>query len=159
MDQIVEAPTEAPSEAEAEALRLWLRLFATANAVEAELSRRLRTEFSMTLPRFDLMAQLDKADEAITLGELSRRLMVTNGNVTGLVDRLVEDGLVERRVRRSDRRSATVRLTEAGKTLFGEMARAHRGWVAELFAGVDVPSQARLSALLRTARDSVGERT
>lgn len=162
MDQRVEDPSEPAGpvlEGDAETLRLWLRLFATANLVEAELSRRLRAEFSMTLPRFDLMAQLDKAAEALTLGELSRRLMVTNGNVTGLVDRLAEDGLVERRVRRADRRSATVRLTEAGEALFREMAKAHRGWVAELFAGVDAPSQSQLSALLRAARESVGGRT
>ncbi|GAB5376353.1 MAG: MarR family transcriptional regulator [Acuticoccus sp.] len=160
MDQRVKDPAapDADTDTDTEALRLWLRLFATANLVEAELSRRLRAEFTMTLPRFDLMAQLDKAGEAVTLGELSRRLMVTNGNVTGLVDRLVDDGLVERRVRRADRRSATVRLTEAGETLFRDMAKAHRGWVAELFAGVDAPSQARLSALLREARESVGGR-
>ena len=160
MDTRVDKADEkaAPAGSDTEALRLWLRLFATANLVEAELSRRLRAEFSMTLPRFDLMAQLDKTAEAITLGELSRRLMVTNGNVTGLVDRLVEDGLVERRVRRADRRSATVRLTDAGKTLFADMAKAHRAWVAELFGGVDTASQAQLSALLRLARESVGAR-
>ncbi|MEM0907736.1 MAG: MarR family transcriptional regulator [Pseudomonadota bacterium] len=164
MDQIVDtSPGERrgddpPGEAHPDAtapLRLWLRLFATSNAVEGELSRRLRAEFAMTLPRFDLMAQLDKADNAVTLGELSRRLMVTNGNVTGLVDRLVEDGLVERKVRRADRRSATVCLTADGRALFHEMAEAHRGWVAELFSSLDEPQQQALSNLLRDARDSV----
>jgi DNA-binding MarR family transcriptional regulator len=144
---------------EADPLRLWLRLFATANTVESELSRRLRAEFGMTLPRFDLMAQLAKSPEALALGELSRRLMVTNGNVTGLVDRLVEDGLVERRVSEEDRRSATVRLTDEGRALFGRMACAHRTWVAELFDGMDAATRARLSQLLRQARASVaGER-
>jgi len=143
----------------ADALRLWLRLFATANQVEAELARRLRAEFAMTLPRFDLMAQLAKAGEGVTLGELSRRLMVTNGNVTGLVDRLVEDGLVERKVRRADRRSAMVRLTEEGAERFAAMAKVHRGWVEELFGALDPESRTHLSALLKTARDSVAERT
>ncbi|WMS42624.1 MarR family transcriptional regulator [Acuticoccus sp. MNP-M23] len=157
MDQRV-APESRASEG-ADALRLWLRLFATANQVEAELSRRLRAEFQMTLPRFDLMAQLAKAGEGVTLGELSRRLMVTNGNVTGLVDRLAEDGLVERKVRRADRRSATVRLTHEGAQRFADMAKVHRGWIEELFDGVDPESRTHLSALLKTARDSVAERT
>ena len=159
MDQLVEPDAGAGRpDPDAVPLRLWLRLFATANAVEAELSRRLRAEFAMTLPRFDLMAQLHKAEEALTLGELSRRLMVTNGNVTGLVDRLTEDGLVERRVRRADRRSATVRLTDEGKALFAKMAGAHRSWIAELFGGLEETDQAQLSALLRLARESVGAR-
>lgn len=144
---------------EADPLRLWLRLFATANTVESELSRRLRAEFGMTLPRFDLMAQLAKSPAALALGELSRRLMVTNGNVTGLVDRLVDDGLVERRVSEEDRRSATVRLTDEGRALFDRMACAHRGWIADLFGGIDPVARARLSQLLRKARESVeGER-
>ncbi|MEM7696715.1 MAG: MarR family transcriptional regulator [Pseudomonadota bacterium] len=161
MDQIV-APPPPRSEKdreETEALRLWLRLFATANTVEGELSRRLRQDFGMTLPRFDLMAQLAKADDALTLGDLSRRLMVTNGNVTGLVDRLADDGLIERRVRQTDRRSATVRLTDKGKTLFDAMANAHRGWISDLFGGLSAEAQAELSARLREARTSVMERT
>ena len=97
--------------------------------------------------------------EALALGELSRRLMVTNVNVTGLVDRLVEDGLVERRVSEEDRRSATVRLTREGRALFDRMACAHRAWIAELFGGMDAATRARLSQLLRQARASVeGER-
>ncbi|MBJ3777445.1 MarR family winged helix-turn-helix transcriptional regulator [Acuticoccus mangrovi] len=157
MDAVNRAVVEARDEADA--LRLWLRLFATANRVEGELSRRLRSEFSMTLPRFDLMAQLAKAPEPIALGELSRRLMVTNGNVTGLVDRLVDDGLVERRVAKEDRRSAVVSLTSAGRALFDTMAKAHRGWVEGLFAGLDDASRAALSTLLKEARTSVEEAT
>ncbi|MEM9221142.1 MAG: MarR family transcriptional regulator [Pseudomonadota bacterium] len=156
MDQRVEQPSVA-SDADADTLRLWLRLFATSNLVAAELARRLRAEFAMTLPRFDLMAQLHKSDGPLTLGELSRRLMVTNGNVTGLVERLVDDGLVDRKVRANDRRSATVSLTEAGEMLFERMADDHRAWVAELFGGLDETDRAELSALLRSARNSVGE--
>lgn len=136
-------------------LRLWLRLFSTANLVEAELARRLRAEFGTTLPRFDLMAQLAKADAPLALGEISRRLMVTNGNVTGLVDRLVEDGLVERRTAPEDRRSAVVSFTPEGRARFDEMAKAHRRWVAELFSGLDESERAGLSTLLSAARRSV----
>jgi len=162
MDQLVHGPDGPAGEGDRDgtaALRLWLRLFATANAVAGELARRLRAEFAMTLPRFDLMAQLDKAGEPLTLGELSRRLMVSNGNVTGLVDRLAEDGLVRRRVRRADRRSATVELTAEGRARFAEMAEAHKGWVAELFGGLDAHEQARLAALLKSARESVEAHT
>ncbi|WP_108661700.1 MarR family winged helix-turn-helix transcriptional regulator [Acuticoccus kandeliae] len=158
MDQVTRPTAAAEARDEASPLRLWLRLFATANMVEAELSRRLRAEFSMTLPRFDLMAQLAKSPEPLALGELSRRLMVTNGNVTGLVDRLVEDGLVERRVARNDRRSALVELTRDGRALFEVMAAAHKGWVGELFDGLDDAARATLSQLLREARTSVQEK-
>jgi DNA-binding MarR family transcriptional regulator len=156
MDDAFDQPRP-PERDEADPLRLWLRLFATANTVEGELSRRLRAEFQMTLPRFDLMAQLAKSPDALALGELSRRLMVTNGNVTGLVDRLADDGLVERRVSAEDRRSATVRLTAEGRALFDRMAAAHRTWIAELFASLDPVARARLSQLLHQARIGVEE--
>jgi len=160
MDQIVhdafdEGSRRSEARADADSLRLWLRLFATANLVEAELARRLRAEFGTTLPRFDLMAQLAKSDEPLALGEISRRLMVTNGNVTGLVDRLVEDGLVERRTAPEDRRSAVVSFTDAGRASFAAMARAHRAWVEELFGGLDEGERADLSRLLSAARRSV----
>lgn len=118
----------------AEALRAWLRLLACTNVIEAEIRRRLRERFGVTLPRFDLLAQLAKVPDGLTLGELSRRMMVSNGNVTGLVERLVEDGLVVREVSATDKRSATVRLTEAGRRTFEGMAAEHGAWVAELFA-------------------------
>lgn len=153
MDQMVgRGPAR---DTDGDALKLWLRLFATANAVETELSRRLRAEFGMTLPRFDLMAQLAKAGDDVTLGDLSRRLMVTNGNVTGLVDRLLADKLVERRAKEGDRRSATVSLTEDGERLFAEMARVHRTWIEEIFDGLSAEERSALSGLLRTARDTV----
>lgn len=133
------APGEAPGLAgtgpdeRARALRAWLRLLACTNVVEGEIRRRLRERFGVTLPRFDLLAQLAKAPEGLALGELSRRMMVSNGNVTGLVERLVEDGLITRAVAAHDKRSATVSLTEKGRAVFDGMATEHAGWVAELF--------------------------
>lgn len=118
-------------------LRLWLRLLTCANLVEALVRTRLRAQFGATLPRFDLLAQLEKAPDGMTLGQLSRRMMVSNGNVTGLVERLVAQGQVERTPHPADRRAATVRLTQAGRAAFAAMARAHEGWVAEAFAGLD----------------------
>lgn len=125
----LESPRDHTSE-----LRLWLRMLTCTNMIEAEIRRRLRERFDVTLPRFDLMAQLDKAPDGISLGEISRRMMVSNGNVTGLVERLAEDGLVERRASDTDRRSTFVRLTDAGRAAFAEMAAEHAEWIGDLFA-------------------------
>lgn len=130
------------------ALRLWLRLLACTNLIEAPLRTRLRTQFDGSLPRFDLMAQLDRAPDGLKMRELSRRLMVTGGNVTGLTDKLVAEGLVERREDPNDRRAYTVRLTPEGKRQFRAMARAHEGWVVELLGGLSAQQQATLFELL-----------
>ena len=100
------------------------------------MRRRLRDSFDVTLPRFDLMAQLDKAPNGMTLGELSQRMMVSNGNVTGLAERLVEQGLLDRRAAPNDRRAQIVSLTAEGRRAFRAMARTHEDWIAELFAGL-----------------------
>src|SRR5689334_11136499 len=126
---------ERPSDHKAE-LRLWLRLLTCTTLIEGEIRRRLRDEFDVTLPRFDLMAQLEKSPDGMTLGELSKRMMVSNGNVTGLAERLVELGLVARRPSPHDRRAQIVSLTTEGRRAFRTMARAHEDWVAEIFAGL-----------------------
>ncbi|MCC7046412.1 MAG: MarR family transcriptional regulator [Alphaproteobacteria bacterium] len=130
------------------ALRLWLRLLSTSNLIESRVRVGLRERFGSTLPRFDLLAQLDHAPDGLTMTELSRRMMVTNGNVTGLVARLIREGLVERRVDAADRRSATVRLTGAGRRVFAVMAPVHAGWIAEVFAGLDDRQRDELARLL-----------
>lgn len=144
---------ERPRDHKAE-LRLWLRMLACTNLIESEIRRRLREGFSVTLPRFDLMAQLEKAPEGLSLGEISRRMMVSNGNITGLVERLVQDGLVERRAAEGDRRSVFVRLTPAGRESFAEMARAHADWVAEIFDGLRNSEIERLLELLAATKAS-----
>jgi DNA-binding MarR family transcriptional regulator len=130
------------------ALRLWLRLLACTNLIEAPLRTRLRTQFEGSLPRFDLMAQLDRHPQGLKMRELSRRLMVTGGNVTGLTDKLVAEGLVERREDPSDRRAYTVRLTTEGKRQFKAMAKAHETWVVDLFGGLSAAQQHALFELL-----------
>ncbi len=132
----------------AELLRLWLRLLGTTMTIERELAQRMRQRFGCSLARFDLMAQLAKSPEGLTMGELSRRLMVTNGNVTGLVRRLVEEGLVARRSDPGDRRLQRVRLTEEGLALFGRMAVVHGQWVTELLGELSAEERRSLSALL-----------
>jgi DNA-binding MarR family transcriptional regulator len=125
-------------------LRLWLRLLTTTNLVQAELRKRLRNEFDTTLPRFDLMAQLERHPEGLKMSEISRRLMVTGGNVTGLTDQLEKEGSVVREPDPADRRSYAVRLTPAGRELFDRMARAHEQWVVELLGGLPLAEKARM---------------
>jgi DNA-binding MarR family transcriptional regulator len=136
-------------------LRLWLRLLATANLIEVEIRQRLRERIATTLPRFDLLAQLERVEDGLLLGELSRRMMVSNGNVTGLVERLVEAGLIERNVSEADRRAVRVRLTAKGRHVFGEMAAAHAEWIAELFAGLSEGEQEALWSRLGSLKGSV----
>jgi DNA-binding MarR family transcriptional regulator len=136
-------------------LRLWLRLFTCKELIEAEVRRRLREEFAVTFPRFDLMAQLDRARKGMTLGELSQRMMVSNGNVTGLVDRLVEQGLIDRRPSPDDRRAQIVSLTADGRRLFRAMARANEEWIGDMFADLSNGDTEALLRLLAKAKMSV----
>jgi len=136
-------------------LRLWLRLLTCTTMIEATIRSRLRQQFGVTLPRFDLMAQLQKTPAGMTLGELSRRMMVSNGNVTGLIERLVAAGEVERARHATDRRATTVRLTAAGHRSFATMAAAHERWVAAMFRDVPRNDLPLLMAALGRVKRSV----
>lgn len=136
-------------------LRLWLRLLTCATLVEAEVRRRLREEFDFTLPRFDLLAQLERAEDGMVLGELSRRMMVSPGNMTDLVERLVESGHVSRVASKTDRRVQIVALTPAGRRAFAAMAARHGAWIGELFAGLSGKSAAVLMRELGALKGSV----
>ncbi|MGO4387022.1 MarR family winged helix-turn-helix transcriptional regulator [Microvirga sp. 2YAF29] len=129
-------------------LRLWLRLLTCSTLIEGEVRRRLRESFDVTLPRFDLMAQLDKAPDGMTLSDLSKRMMVSNGNLTGLVERLVTSGHLDRRVSPEDRRALVISLTESGRTEFRTMATEHESWIAELFGDLTQKDQKDLMRLL-----------
>ena len=137
------------------ALRLWLRLLTCTNLVEAPLRTRLRQQFNGSLPRFDLIAQLDRHPGGLKMRELSRRLMVTGGNVTGLTARLVAEGLVEKRGDVADGRATTVQLTAEGRRQFEAMAREHEGWVIELLGGLSAAQQAQLFDLLGLLKNSI----
>lgn len=136
-------------------LRLWLRLLTCTTMIEATIRSRLRQQFGVTLPRFDLMAQLEKTPAGMTLGELSRRMMVSNGNVTGLIERLVVAGEVERARHATDRRATIVRLTAAGHRSFATMAAAHEQWVAAMFRDVPQNDLPLLMAALGRVKRSV----
>ena len=129
-------------------LRLWLRLLSCTTRVEDKIRQKLRESFDITLPRFDLMAQLERHPDGLSMGELSRRMMVTGGNITTIVDQLEKEMLVLRVVGVNDRRSFTVKLTQAGKDAFTDMAIAHEAWVANMFEGLTVEQQSQLYTLL-----------
>ena len=130
------------------ALRLWLRLLTCTQLIEREVRARLRARFGTTLPRFDLMSQLWRYPGGLKMNELSRHMMVTGGNVTGIVDPLEKEGLVERTPEPADRRAYRVRLTKAGRKAFAEMARTHEEWIVELLAGFSRKEHAGIYKLL-----------
>ncbi|RWF07609.1 MAG: MarR family transcriptional regulator, partial [Mesorhizobium sp.] len=121
---------------------------------EAELRERLRQEFNTTLPRFDVMAALYRAPEGMLMSDLSRFLLVSNGNVTGIVDRLVSEGLVTRARRNGDRRTSMVRLTEEGSKAFAVIAAAHESWIGELLGDVSEDEARRLTGMLNSFRSN-----
>lgn len=131
-------------------LRLWLRLLSTGSLISGEIRRRLRRAFNVTLPQFDLLAQVAREPEGLRLSELSRRMMVTNGNVTGLVDKLADQGFLVRDPSTQDRRVINVRLTKAGLALFSVMAKAHEDWLAEIMS--DVPPDVRDALMCHLGR-------
>jgi DNA-binding MarR family transcriptional regulator len=131
-----------------QSLKLWLRLLACTNLLETEVRSRLRSEFDTTLPRFDLMAQLERHAGGLKMNELSQRLMVTGGNVTGITDQLEAEGLVVRESDPSDRRAYTVKLTPAGRRVFARMAAAHEQWVIGLFSGLAAAEKDQVYRLL-----------
>jgi DNA-binding MarR family transcriptional regulator len=129
------------------ALKLWLRILTCSNLIEARIRHNLRRDFDCTLPRFDLLAQLDRS-EALKMSELSQRLMVTGGNVTGLADQLQDEGWLLREAVEHDRRATRLRLTEAGRERFSGMARTHEAWVIELLDTLTRDEQRLLHGLL-----------
>ena len=145
---------EEPSHHESE-VRLWLRLLTCANLIESEIRSKLRERFDITLPRFDLMAQLDKAPDGMTLSDVSRRMMVSNGNVTGLVERLVESGHLDRRTSETDRRVQVIRLTRSGRAEFRKMAAEHQTWISDMFGDLSPKDVRELMRLLARTKGSV----
>jgi DNA-binding MarR family transcriptional regulator len=153
MDMEARAHSEHP-----EALRLWLRLLTCTQIVEKQVRGLLRERFDTTLPRFDLMAQLERAPNGLKMNELSRRMMVTGGNVTGITDQLVTEGLVERIDVEGDRRAYRVRLTPKGRKLFNDMARQHEDWIVEAFSALSEKDMATLHKLLGKVKDHANTR-
>lgn len=141
-----------------QSLRLWLRLLACENIIENRLRAELREHFNVTLPQFDVLAELEYLGQPLTMTDLSKRLMVSNGNVTGVVDRLVREDLVQRQPSGSDRRVNLISLTTRGLDLFRQMAARHEGWVAEMFADLRPEEISQLGGLLNRAHEILKSR-
>ena len=152
MDLEARAHAEHPDE-----LRLWLRLLTCTQLIERQVRTDLREEWGTTLPRFDLMAQLEREPEGMRMNELSRRMMVTGGNITGITDQLEAEGLVERAEVEGDRRAYLVRLTPKGRQQFNAMAQAHEAWIVDAFASLSARDIQTLHALLGKVKDHFQE--
>lgn len=135
-------------------LRLWIRLLRASRLIEATVRERFKSQFKVTLPRFDVMAALYRKPDGMLMSEISRFLMVSNGNVTGIVDRLVLDRLVVRSQRDGDRRTSFIKLTGKGRTMFEAMAGAHQSWIDELLEDVPIKDAIDLSAKLKSFRSN-----
>jgi DNA-binding MarR family transcriptional regulator len=133
-------------------LRLWIRLLRATRLVEGETRERLKSQFNVTLPRFDVMAALYRNQDGMLMSEISRFLLISNGNVTGIVDRLVSDGFVVRSQRDGDRRTSFIRLTPKGRAGFADMSVAHEYWIDTLLGGITAREAEQLSAKLKSFR-------
>ncbi|MCR9127446.1 MAG: MarR family transcriptional regulator [Rhodobacteraceae bacterium] len=148
-------PPDAPAEPDSKArLRLWLRLLRTTRTIEADLRENLRRDFATTLPRFDVMAALNRHRAGLKMSDLSGVLRVSNGNVTGIVDRLAQDGLAERVALAGDRRASVVRLTPRGLAEFARQAAAHETWIDRALGALDPGEAARMAGELARLADA-----
>jgi DNA-binding MarR family transcriptional regulator len=145
--QVIEEP-------EHDSLRVWLRLFTCSTMIAQHIGSALKREFGSSLPRFDLLSQLDRAPGGLRMGELSERTLTTGGNITWLVRALEAEGFVNRKVVDSDRRAAVVRLTPAGRRHFAAMARAHERWISTLFSALSPAERKELHTLLGTVKQA-----
>ena len=137
-----------------EAIRTWLRLLSCESVIERELRSQFRENFKITLPQFDVLSELERSGNPMTMSELSRELMVSNGNVTGVIDRLEKGGLVSRTRAEHDRRVQYIALTVEGRRRFDEMAGRHEEWLNELFSELSQTDMTELQSLLLKARNS-----
>jgi DNA-binding MarR family transcriptional regulator len=145
--------------AEQQSLRLWLRLLSCTMVIEKRVQRRLADQFATTLPRFDILAALDRADSGMMMSELSRALLVSNGNVTALVKTLATDGHVSLSPSSSDKRASIVTLTQSGRRYFATLATAHHGWIEDMLGGVSTVQRELLFDLLGSLKVSIASDT
>ncbi|MEE8296041.1 MAG: MarR family transcriptional regulator [Sphingomonadales bacterium] len=140
-----------------EALRLWLHLITLTTVVEKKIRRNLKTKFETTLPRFDIMATLDRSGQKMTMGDLTSRLLVSKGNVTGVVASLVKQGLLKRERDKSDKRTHYLSLTNKGKREFSEQAKAHQGWINDYFSGQEMSELSAMVAQLSKLKETISQ--
>ena len=151
-------PDNIEQDTETKKLSLWIRIASNSNIIEKEVRNLFRSEFGVTLPRFDLMSTLYRETGGLTMGELSKRMLVSNGNVTGIVERLQKEGLVKRWVLPTDRRIYSVGLTPKGRTEFKIMADRHKEWIGDILSGVDEEDLAPAIQMMDRMRDVLKDR-
>jgi DNA-binding MarR family transcriptional regulator len=160
--KLIETPVDAETRIRDDhhlSVRLWLRMLSCTNRIEAVVRQNLQAKYQTTLPRFDLMAQLERSRQGLKMSELSQRMMVTGGNVTGITDGLEKEGLVVREVDPNDRRVYRVRLTTEGQRQFRSMAAEHEQWVITLFGGMSERSKQQLVELLGELKQHISQST
>lgn len=136
-------------------IKLWLRLLTCSSLIESRLRTSLRETFDTTLPRFDFMAQLERAPDGLTMGELSKRMMVSGGNISGIATQLVNEGLVERSPLPDNRRTVLVKLTPKGARAFAQMAEEHEHWVIGMLGHLEVGEVDQLMGLLSRVKEGL----
>ena len=158
MDERLDIADDRPDEANSDIqldLRLWLKLLTCTTMISADLRRQFREQFEFTLPRFDMLAQLEREPGGLVLTELSKRLMVSPGNVTPIMNRLLEEGYITRSTSTLDRRVQIVCLTAEGRRKFRRMAKKHGHWVNSMLGGLDADERRALSGLLDRLKASL----
>ncbi|EBA06844.1 MarR family winged helix-turn-helix transcriptional regulator [Sagittula stellata] len=140
-----------------ERLRLWLKLLKTSRSIEDEVRRRLRREHDWTLPRFDVMSALSRAPDGLKMGEISRMLKVSGGNITGIVDKLTQEGLALRVAIPGDRRANLVRLTDKGHEMFARHSVEHEAWINDILGGLDADDVSGMIVRLDRLNDTLAE--
>ncbi|WP_066796666.1 MarR family winged helix-turn-helix transcriptional regulator [Sphingomonas soli] len=138
-------------------VRLWLRLLTCTRIIEKSVKRGFADEYNSTLPRFDVMAALERRPEGMTMGQLSKALLVSNGNVTGVVQVLVRDRYVSLTPSPTDGRSSVARLTRLGRDHFAVLAEAHRNWVETMLAGLGREDRSQLYQSLGVLKDLLAD--
>jgi len=138
-------------------IKLWLRLLTCSSLIESHLRTALREEFDTTLPRFDFLAQLDRAPEGLAMGELSKRMMVSGGNVSGIAGQLVKEGLISRQPVPDNRRTFIVKLSPKGRQFFNKMATRHEQWVISLLGQLSLKDVNQLMGLLSKVKTTLNE--
>lgn len=152
-----EKSKERTAEHSKESLRTWLRMLSCETVIEQQLRTLLRDNFSVTLPQFDVLSELERAAEPMTMSQLSKELMVSNGNITGVIDRLEKAGFARRARAEHDRRIQYIELTAKGRREFNKMAIQHERWLAGLLSNLSLTEMGKLQELLLKARESVSE--
>ena len=142
-------------ESDHHSLKLWLRLLTCSSLIEKKLRDELRLSFDMTLPRFDFLSQLERAPDGLTMGELSKRMMVSGGNISGIAAQLVDEGLIDRSQVPNNRRTFIVTLTQKGRDEFETIAKTHERWVIEILGQLDQDDVKQLMNLLLKVKNTV----